>query len=430
MDSKMSRPNTHRAASVISDSIGASTGSDTGDSGNTTSMSTLSTPSCSEFPFSSTFLPLVIKQEPLEHIFAIPAALNFRASQLKRDFIARPPISADDFSEKEAPKSRDELVLNFIGFITGAVEKGDPESRGDDVQILRITLDDFDKNCLKTDDIHTLASRLPGSPQSKLNFIKSYYAAQLAANVASNARETALFTSERTRVCTIFGGQGNTKTYFEELQQLFYVYPGFVEDLISFSAKLLLSLSKHSGVGKLFLHGFDVLKWLESPETRPDSDYMVSAPISFPLIGLLQLAHYSVVCQIRGVSPASIQIQASTGHSQGIVIAAAIAAVDSWIEFEKQSISALTILFWIGVRSQQAYPATSLAPSIVQSSIDADEGTPSPMLSVHGLSQKQLQEHIDSTNRHCEYSLSLFFLFEFVLGGVKYIFLPKHVHIS
>ncbi|KAI9876705.1 MAG: beta subunit of fatty acid synthetase, partial [Watsoniomyces obsoletus] len=58
------------------------------------------------------------------------------------------------------------------------------------------------------------------------------------------------------------------------------------------------------------------------------------------------------------------------------------------------------MLFWIGMRSQQAYPRTSLAPSLLQDSVEAGEGTPTPMLSVRDLSRKQIQEHIDATNEH------------------------------
>jgi fatty acid synthase subunit alpha len=51
-------------------------------------------------------------------------------------------------------------------------------------------------------------------------------------------------------------------------------------------------------------------------------------------------------------------------------------------------------------RGQQAFPVTSVEPSIVQDAIVGGEGTPSPMLSVAGLTLKELQPHISKTNRH------------------------------
>ncbi|RAL60289.1 hypothetical protein DID88_000067 [Monilinia fructigena] len=81
-------------------------------------------------------------------------------------------------------------------------------------------------------------------------------------------------------------------------------------------------------------------------------------------------------------------------------LAAATAAADSWESFEKVAVSALTVLFWIGSRSQQTFPRTSLAPTILQDSLDHGEGTPTPMLSIRDLSQAQVQEHISATNKY------------------------------
>ncbi|KAK3062602.1 hypothetical protein LTS18_003723, partial [Coniosporium uncinatum] len=103
-----------------------------------------------------------------------------------------------------------------------------------------------------------------------------------------------------------------------------------------------------------------------------------------------------------GCNPGHIQerLSGTTGHSQGVVTATAIAASDSWETFDKQSLNALTTLFWIGSRSQQAYPRTSLAPSILQDSVDNGEGTPTPMLSIRDLPIKSVQSHVDATNEH------------------------------
>jgi len=37
------------------------------------------------------------------------------------------------------------------------------------------------------------------------------------------------------------------------------------------------------------------MRWLQDEESTPDLNYLVSAPVSFPLIGLVQLAHYCVL---------------------------------------------------------------------------------------------------------------------------------------
>ncbi|KAI6865748.1 beta subunit of fatty acid synthase, partial [Hortaea werneckii] len=152
----------------------------------------------------------------------------------------------------------------------------------------------------------------------------------------------------------------------------------------------------------LYAKGLDVMRWLNNRESQPDTDYLVSAPVSLPLIGLTQLAHYVVTCRVLGTHPGNVRdrFSGTTGHSQGVVTAAAIAASGDWESFDKAARSALTILFWIGSRSQQAYPRTSLAPNVLQDSIDSGEGSPTPMLSVRDMSREALQKYVDVTNQH------------------------------
>ena len=104
----------------------------------------------------------------------------------------------------------------------------------------------------------------------------------------------------------------------------------------------------------------------------------------FPLIGLVQLAHYYVTCKILSKEPGELRegLARTTSHSQGIVIAAAIASASTWDSFHCITSNILTILSWMGCPSQQTYPRASLAPSTLQDSINVDEGTPSPLLSV------------------------------------------------
>jgi hypothetical protein len=43
------------------------------------------------------------------------------------------------------------------------------------------------------------------------------------------------------------------------------------------------------------------MRWLQDRDAQPDTDYLVSAPVSLPLIGLVQLAHYMVTCKVLGL---------------------------------------------------------------------------------------------------------------------------------
>jgi fatty acid synthase subunit beta len=108
------------------------------------------------------------------------------------------------------------------------------------------------------------------------------------------------------------------------------------------------------------------------------------------------------VCRVANLTPGELRsrIAGATGHSQGIVSAVAIAASATFEEFVDNSCKALKWLFYSGLRGQQAFPVTSVEPSIVQDALKGGEGTPSPMLSITGLSLKELEPHIAKTNKH------------------------------
>ena len=349
---------------------------------------------------SQSLRPLSLSHGSLEHTLLVPTASHFYASQLKDRFTAHLPEPTDELAQDDEPSSTAELVARYLGHVASEVENGE-----DLVEVLKLVLNDFERAFLQGNDVHALATSLPGITQKKLVVVQSYYAARASADRPLKSHPSALFRAaedEEAGLYAIFGGQGNIEEYFDELRDVYTTYPSFVEKLIEDSAELLRSLSRDQRAEKLYSKGLDVMRWLHHKDTQPDTDYLVSAPVSLPLIGLVQLAHYAVTCKAMGQTPGDIRQRflGTTGHSQGIVTAAAIAAADSWESYDSLAKKALTMLFWIGSRSQQAYPRTSLAPSILQDSIDNGEGSPTPMLSVRDLSRFALQEHIDTTNHH------------------------------
>ncbi|KIW08510.1 uncharacterized protein PV09_01404 [Verruconis gallopava] len=347
--------------------------------------------------------PLVISHGSLEHGFLIPTALHFTATQLKDAFAQTLPEPTDELAQDDEPSSVPELVARYLGYVAEELDESeDPEIYS---EVLRIMLNEFERTFMRGNEIHAVAATLPGIPQKKLVTVKSYFAARAAINRVIKPHESALFREAadgNAHIYAVFGGQGNIEEYFDELREVYTTYTWFLEDFISTSAAHLLELSRHPEAVKMYPKGLDVLRWLHNSESQPDTDYLVSAPVSLPLIGLTQLAHYVVTARVLGTHPGHIRdnFSGTTGHSQGVVTAAAIASASDWPSFEKAAKDALTILFWIGSRSQQAFPRTSLTPAVLQDSVDNGEGTPTPMLSVRDLPIKQLQAHIDTTNEH------------------------------
>ncbi|KAH8900072.1 beta subunit of fatty acid synthase [Thozetella sp. PMI_491] len=354
---------------------------------------------------SASLRPLTLSHGSLDTSFLVPTSLHFHASQLKERFVASLPAPTDELAQDDEPSSVPELVARYMGFVANEVEEGEDDSQGSYEEVAKLVLNEFERAFLRGNDVHSLAAGLPGIDAKKLEVIRSYYLARSATNRAIRPHESALFRAaddNSAKIYTIFGGQGNIEEYFEELRELYKTYPSFVGELVTSSAELLQTLASDPQADKLFPKGLDLMAWLHDADATPDTDYLVSAPVSFPLIGLVQLAHYQVTCKALGLHPGILRerLAGSTGHSQGIVMAAATAAADSWESYDAIARSALTILFWIGARSQQTFPRTSMTPSMLRDSIDNGEGTPTPMLSIRDLPQAEVEEHIKQTNHY------------------------------
>jgi fatty acid synthase subunit beta len=328
----------------------------------------------------------------LEFSFRIPNTLHFRASQLifqYSEFLSQPG---------NEPKTEEGLVARFLLFIADGGTKRTHNSADND--LLNILIVAFEQRFLG-DDVHCLKS----SKEEHEDVIGCYYEACAHVNRPHNSKTPALFLSAdagTASIYTIFGGQGNTTTVFEEIRNVHGTYTPFVAEFLVSAAELLISLSRDKRCRKTFSGDFDILKWLHLPGTTPKSEVLLTAPYSFPLIGLLQLLNYMVACKVTNETPCTFRrhLSGTTGHSQGIVTAVVTAAADSWESFDSVARSALTVLFWIGVRSQQAYPPTVLSPDTIKDSVDHGEGVPSPMLSVRDLSQSTLVKYIDKTNTY------------------------------
>ncbi|KAJ5633041.1 hypothetical protein N7490_009380 [Penicillium lividum] len=354
---------------------------------------------------SQSLRPLILSHGSLEFSLLVPTSLHFHASQLKDSFTASLPEPTDELALDDEPSSVAELVARYIGHVSHEVEEGEDDAQGSYLEVLKLILNEFERAFMRGNDVHAVAAALPGIVAKKNQVVEAYYAGRAAAGRPTKPYDSALFraaSEDAAGIYTVFGGQGNIEEYFDELRAIYTTYPSFVEELITSSAELLQTLSREPEATKLYPKGLDIIQWLEDRDSQPDIDYLVSAPVSLPLIGLVQLAHYMVTCKVLGRQPGDLleRIRGTTGHSQGVVTAAAIATATSWESFAQAAKNALTMLFWIGLRSQQAYPRTSLAPSVLQDSIENGEGSPTPMLSIRDLSRAAVQEHIDATNQH------------------------------
>ena len=269
----------------------------------------------------------------------------------------------------------------------------------------RLVLRAFEGTFLVDNDIHTLASALDKPNQAFL--LRTYYAALEATNQSCRPAQSAVIREAETKnakLYAIFGGQGSINgDCIKELSDLLSIYGRLINDILDVASCTLNKLILLPNTANYYeTYGFDIRAWLQHPEAVPPSHFIATAPVSFPIIGLISLAHYCITCKVLGKSPGDLRqsLAGVSGHSQGIIVAAVAARSTSWESFYDSVKLAVEMLFWIGFESHHNTPVSSLSAAVLKDSIEADEGTPSPMLSVLGLDRPSLEEVLRDTNLH------------------------------
>ena len=362
-----------------------------------TSAPSVSSESSEACPATDALLPFVIAWGEASYFLPLPQNLYFLATYLRDAFLEIPHDALVNKSEAFCDDQSDALLLaRWLEFIA---ERG---SGGPYGRLLQVILCHFETKFLSDTTIHVFVSRLQLSSQAKQQILRSYFLIKSTLGIYDQ-KPSALIqavTNESARLYAIFGGQGNTATYFEELRTLYQTYGCFIKDFVTSMASQLIDMSQEPTAKSLLDHGLDPITWLQQPESTPHPNYLLFAPVSLPLIGLLQLAHFAVACHILRQTPGELhgRFKGFSGHSQGILVASAVSASSSWSSFTKNAHTAITVLFVIGMRCQQAVPPFQLDQAVVQDAVSHEVGSPSPMLSVRDLSQLQLQHHIDAIN--------------------------------
>ena len=200
------------------------------------------------------------------------------------------------------------------------------------------------------------------------------------------------------RLCAIFGGQGtNNLTALADIIDLTTRHGPVLQTLLANSSRTLLALSTAPHTSSFHEdHPFDLQLWLSNLSLAPPPTHLALSPISFPLNTLLSLLQYTITCAALNLHPGEFRshLRAVTGHSQGLFAAVAVAQGSSWQAFYQSCDTAIRLSFHVGLESHCASPASTIS-AISQV---GDEGTPSPMLSVTGLSQSQITHLLHTVN--------------------------------
>ncbi|KAK7690523.1 hypothetical protein QCA50_005621 [Cerrena zonata] len=327
------------------------------------------------------------------------------AETLRDEFNLTQDANAIDTTLENESEPSVELHTRFLDFVAQKLQKEPTDSI---TSVALEALKHFTASYLSQEDIHTVTVGF--EPTVRKSILTNYYnllATLEASDVeVPRAPKSALIsaaTDGDASLYALFGGQGPNEVYFDELQALYETYKSYVANFIEvISHEVLVPLAKDSEETTYYTHGLDVHSWLSGATPRPPVAYLASVPISLPLIGLTQLTQYLIVSRVAGICPGELRtlFGGATGHSQGLVSAVAVAASSSIESFFDNSKKAAKWLFFCALRGQQYFPLLALEPTIIQDALDGGEGVPSPMLSVAGLTLKDLEPHVKNTNAH------------------------------
>lgn len=339
-------------------------------------------------------LPLYLNFAEIECTFPVP---DCDISTLKRQQVAfLDCLHSKDHSDERRPQSSVTLGLQFIQFLF------DNKVSIDDIKSV---LRSFTQQFLCLTDIHTIVTEISDSLQVKKQALRTYYAARSLSLTSLEPVESALISAAEegsASIYAVFGGHGanNTKCV-AKLRDLNFQFQPLLADLIDVVNPLLQRLSRLPQTREYYRPRYlDLTNWLEEIETVPDQESLAAAAFSFPIIGLISLARFHVMCRILNKSPGQLRscFRGITGHSQGIIVASAIAESGSWESFYENAKIAVETLFWIGFESEQVAPRCSLSATAIADSLDHGEGRPASMLSVRNLSQSQVEAVVEKCN--------------------------------
>ncbi|KAJ2661821.1 fatty acid synthase alpha subunit Lsd1, partial [Coemansia sp. RSA 1200] len=345
--------------------------------------------------------PLNIKYSTTEITVLIGNELWAAAEQMREQFHGSAWAAGAPSDAESNDVEPVELAARFLKLcvtqMTAAQSEGQPWTG-----LVRVLLKHFRDTFLRGNDVHAASEAL--SLGARKAVINAYYSAQVALDDHA-AVSSALLTSAQNGSATlfaVFGGQGNVEEYFDETQEVFDTYEPLVRDFAERMSAALKRAANTPQAQTACPKGLDIIGWLASPEARPDLQYLLSVPISLPIVGFTQLLHLLVLCKVTGRTPREVAslFKGATGHSQGIITSVVLASMTDYESLYSLSEKALGMLFSIGMHSQLAQPHTTTNPAILEDSLENSEGTPGPMLSISRLRQSDVEKHIEATNRH------------------------------
>ncbi len=194
------------------------------------------------------------------------------------------------------------------------------------------------------------------------------------------------------RIFVQFAGQG--MKYIDELRRLYKMNPEIQPFIHDAAAVIQKEFTQYDDAKTgFFSQGLDVMRWIDVPDDTPDAAYLLSSPLSHPLIYLCQISTYISVLQ-EGLDPDWLlsHTHSATGFSTGILAAVIAAMALPMAELQEVALRGQAMFFWQGVRCQQSMAYFGIQPLLDNTLIDTGAGSPSCMASFNHINRQQLDE--------------------------------------
>lgn len=191
-----------------------------------------------------------------------------------------------------------------------------------------------------------------------------------------------------------FAGQG--VKYMDELRRIYQTDPPlrpFIRDAVG-TLKTQASTYDDSKTG-YFSKGLDVITWINEPETSPDLGYLLSSPLSHPLIFLTQISTYMSFL-LEGVDHRRLleRTHSITGFSTGIVAAILVSKGHDTEDLCRWALKVMAMFVWQGIRCQESMNTLGVNPELKADLINSPQGSPSCMASITNLTRSRLDAAI------------------------------------
>lgn len=193
-----------------------------------------------------------------------------------------------------------------------------------------------------------------------------------------------------------FAGQG--VKYMDDLRRLYNTHPAVRPFIVDAIAEIKnQSADYNDSETGFFREGLDIDNWIKYPEKTPDMGYLLSSPLSHPLIFLSQITNYiSLILDGMDQDLLIRNTHSATGFSTGIIAAVLVSMNLPTDELIRLALKTQAMFFWQGIRTQQSMLNKNIQPELDSALFSKPEGSPSCMASITNIMRGQLDAAIEA----------------------------------